>query len=248
VIKYSGFGRKEMEYKNECGKTDSFKYAPSVGVYDMSLKSGSKYCIIPCTSEPTTGDFTLSVWSSKKITLHEINNKWEHIATRRSAWRGETAAGSPNESNFTDNPQFLLTFPQGKRTEFVVDLTVGDDSDAMGFVVVERDNDKPKKRLTAGKVTNDNIYLQPEGFLAQVSVSKYGTVTENAAKDHHYIIIPSTFKPGVERTFRLTVYSDNEVVLDRLTEDGVASEEVDELSSEEESEEEDEEDDEEDAN
>ncbi|PRP89751.1 calpain-like cysteine protease [Planoprotostelium fungivorum] len=253
VIKYTGFGRKEIEYKNEVGKTESFRFAPSVGVYDMTLKAGSKYCIIPCTSDPVESAFTLSVYSDRKFDFREIEKKWEHISTRRYAWKDDLAAGSPNEAKFTDNPQFLLTFTSKKRTEFVVDLTVGDDSDAIGFLVAQRDNDKPKQRLTAGKVTNDNTYLKPEGYLAQMSVCAYGTVTENAAQDFHYVIIPSTFKAGVERSFRITVYSDEPTKLERLTEEGeregrgelmragVAEGEVDEESSDEEEEEEEEE-------
>eukprot|EP01117_Protostelium_nocturnum_P004542 TRINITY_DN1640_c0_g1_i1.p1 TRINITY_DN1640_c0_g1~~TRINITY_DN1640_c0_g1_i1.p1 ORF type:complete len:596 (-),score=275.60 TRINITY_DN1640_c0_g1_i1:122-1909(-) len=250
IIRYTGFGRKEIEYKNEVGKTDSFKSSPSVGMFDMNLKAGNKYCIIPCTSEPSNGEFTLSVYSDRNIQLNEIDKKWENVATRRSAWRGQTAGGSPNEATFTDNPQFLLTFPKGKRSEFVVDLTVGDDSEAVGFLVVQRDNEKEKKRLGKGKISNDNTYLKPEGWLAQISVSAYGTVTESSALNTYFVIVPSTFRPEVEKSFRITVYSDEEIKLDKLGEDGIiegeddpetSDEEEDDDEEEEEEEEEDEE-------
>jgi hypothetical protein len=78
-----------------------------------------------------------------------------------------------------------------------------------------------------------------------ITVCSYSSVTENVAKENYFVIIPSTFKPNIEKSFRLTVYADEEVKLDRLGEDGVI-EESDDEESEDEYDDEDEEDEDED--
>jgi hypothetical protein len=42
--------------------------------------------------------------------------------------------------SFLRNPQFLLTIPNETRTELVVDLTVSDEADSIGFLMVKQDS------------------------------------------------------------------------------------------------------------
>lgn len=53
---------------------------------------------------------------------------------------------------------------------------------------------------------------------SNTTVSVFGKATEKAVTEHNFFIIPSTFKPGVEKKFELLVYSDNPSKLQLLGE------------------------------
>eukprot|EP01118_Nematostelium_gracile_P013052 TRINITY_DN4876_c0_g1_i1.p1 TRINITY_DN4876_c0_g1~~TRINITY_DN4876_c0_g1_i1.p1 ORF type:complete len:462 (+),score=118.84 TRINITY_DN4876_c0_g1_i1:195-1388(+) len=213
IIKYDGYGRKMVDYNNEVAKTDSFKFVPSVGVANLQLEAKCKYVVIPCTHQPTPDEkFTLTVYSDEEVEFYELTSAWEHIEAKRSGWKEETAGGSPNNETFVNNPQFLLSLPEGKRTELLVNLVVPDPYDAVGFLVVRVD-EEVKGKLQREDINNDNIFLKPEGWEARMSVSAFSTLTEKTASSSHFVIIPSTFKPGVEKEFELTIYSDQPIKL-----------------------------------
>jgi hypothetical protein len=58
--------------------------------------------------------------------------------------------------------------------------------------------------------------------ISDLSVSCYTTVTEKIATSSAFVIIPSTFQPGVLKTFDLCVYSDNQVTLKQLSDHELA--------------------------
>jgi len=128
-------------------KTESFKFIPSVGIRNLSLKKGEQYCIIPCTSEPKQGHFTLTIFAEKKFKLGEITKTWESVVAKKSSWKTKNAGGSPNFDSFIKNPQFLLTIPKKSNTEMIIDLVVSDEYDAIGFIVVKLENEEKKENF-----------------------------------------------------------------------------------------------------
>lgn len=109
-----------------------------MGVPNVKMAAG-KYVIIPCTGKPVSSKFRLSVHSDTEIDMYSITKSWEHAVRKKGAWKEGTSGGSPNEGSFMKNPQYLLKIPNGKRTEMVIDLSVPDDLDAVGFIIVKVD-------------------------------------------------------------------------------------------------------------
>jgi len=218
IIKYDGHGKKSLDYNNEVAKTESFKFLPSVGVANIKLEANTKYAVIPCTHQSTPGvKFTLSVFTDQKVDFYEITESWEFVESISSQWKGITAGGSPNNNTFTNNPQLVFNFPEGKRAEFIVNITVPDPYDAVGFLVIKTE-ESPTQSLQREDINDDVIYLKPEGWEARMSVSAFSTATEKVASSSSFVIIPSTFKPNIEKEFEITIYSDQPVRLNQIDE------------------------------
>ena len=135
---FSNFNKKELLFKNDIYKTDSFKYQPTVGFGPCKLANDMKYIIIPCTNKPKTAEYTLNVFSEVNITVTPITNTWNTIKSIKCDWKSENelAGGSPNnKSTFLSNPQFAFTVTGS--TKCLIELSVTDISDAIGFIVVK---------------------------------------------------------------------------------------------------------------
>lgn len=138
----------------------------------MKLPSG-KYILIACSSQPKASKFYTTVYAdTNDFDYFEITKSWEFIVTKGASWKEGFCGGSPNESSFAHNPQFLMKIPNGKRTELVLDLSVPDDYDAIGFLAIirDKDDDEPIKKADFSK---DDILCQPEGWKQQLSGTSY---------------------------------------------------------------------------
>jgi hypothetical protein len=108
---------------------------------------------------------------------------------------------------------------------------VPDISDAQGFIIVKRNGRfhifnnvylhycyvaEKKKRIKAGKLFPEDIYLQPEGWTKNLSVALEAKISEEDAKENVYIIIPSLFKENVDKGFEIRVYGDESTVVEEL--------------------------------
>eukprot|EP01114_Cavostelium_apophysatum_P013403 TRINITY_DN3242_c0_g1_i2.p1 TRINITY_DN3242_c0_g1~~TRINITY_DN3242_c0_g1_i2.p1 ORF type:complete len:594 (+),score=219.81 TRINITY_DN3242_c0_g1_i2:147-1928(+) len=233
VIKYEGYGKKMLEYTNEVAKTSAFKFTPTVGIPNVTLSKGQSYCIIPATSEPKEGNFTLTIFSDKDFKFSEIASTWASVASRKSHWKGETAGGSPNFDTFVNNPQFLVNLPGGKNVELLVDLVASDEFDAIGFLLIKREKSKKIKRIkNKEKVKPEDIICKPDGWINRMSVGSLATIPESVTADYHFVVIPSTFNPDIRKTFEISVYSDEKVSLQRLDDEGVMADSDSESESE----------------
>jgi len=123
VVKNSGKGKRLLDYlvPDEEGKTEKFKQLPTSGIENLDLSSDESYVIIPAISESKlTGEYILDVFSPSKFTFEPLTNEWKVSKTLKGKWTEENGGGSPNESTFSENPQYLLSFPEP--TEFVIEL------------------------------------------------------------------------------------------------------------------------------
>lgn len=240
-----GFGKRQLEYRDELINSGEFKFLPTVGIQNVHLSpKDDPLLVIPCTfasklTEPVP--YRLNVYSSETINVSEIVKTWDNISTCKQVWEVAkgTAGGSPNNENFLSNPQFVVIPPKDQECELVVDLTVPDASHAIGFLVIRRDREEDDSEEGLKKYSpispdddewKQNIFIQPNGWEKRVSrkklyffsyaslVSAHGVGTkENNAKSVYYII-PSTFEPNIGKPFSLTVYSDQPVRFYHFTE------------------------------
>jgi len=220
VVKQIDVGKKVVDYSDEVGKTDSFKYLCSSGLKIPKQPAGS-YVIIPCTFDAEVlGPFRLRVYvNDPNATITIVETEWKRVKELRGSWMEGLAGGSPNNLTFTKNPQFALHF---SNTDHPVDILIQlvqesahYEEASIGFLVVRAKEGEKKKVEEDDSFTQEDIFCKPEGWVPKVDVVCRATIALDQ-KDRTFIIIPSTFKPDIHRSFQLNVYAEGEFTLEAL--------------------------------
>jgi len=234
VCKYTGLGRKMVSYSgDEVGRTSTFSRSQVIGLTDITLEKDTPYMILPCTKEPSlTGKFSISVYSDNDFELYEIQKKWEFVKSVKSKFTTETAGGSPNNETHYNNPQYLLSFPQKKNGEIIIEFSVTSTmADSIGFIIAKSEQAQ-RFDNEENPLTEESIIYKPTGWKQSKAVSHLITITDDLLnEDSNLIIIPSTFRSDVLTNFALHVFADQEIKLQLITEDGVISDEEKESDS-----------------
>ena len=119
-----------------------------------------------------------------------------------SEWSGTTAGGCPNYATWTNNPTFVLA-RKAKTSRAVVTITLSQAPQPdgtiypVGVLVLKLDKLTPKTKLTNAMM------------LAQIQCSREQSVTtgeiELNVPAKGLLVVPLTFEPGKEASFRLTL-------------------------------------------
>lgn len=220
LVKQIDVGKKVVDYAEEIGKTDSFKYLCSTGLKIPNVPAGS-YVIIPCTFDADVyGPFRIIAYvNDPSSTLALVENEWPHTKELKGAWEEGKAGGSPNNITFTKNPQYLLKFHESDKPVNILLQLVQESAHyeeaSIGFVVVKAKEGESKKFEGEESFAPTDIFCKPDGWVPKVDVVCRATIPADQ-KDRTFVIIPSTFKPDVHRSFQLNVHSDGEFTLESL--------------------------------
>jgi hypothetical protein len=218
IVKQIDVDKKVVDYEEEVAKTESFKSLCSTGVMIAKLPEGN-FVIIASTFEPgTKGKYHLYVYSDDHLsTVTPLTTEWCHRIELKGEWKDETAGGSPNNPTFTNNPQFRLCIPQVDHGVKILVQLVQESSHfeetGIGFLVIKR-SDEGKQRLGEGDVRPEDIRAKPAGWMQKIDVVCRTAI--EPGENRVYTIIPSTFKAGVNRSFYLNVFSDDQFLLDLI--------------------------------
>jgi len=216
VVKQVDEGRKVVDYSEEVGKTDSFKYLCSSGLKIPKLEAGS-YVVIPCTYDAEVlGHFKLTAHvTDPNARLKIVEAEWKHAKEAKGAWTEGLAGGSPNNvATFTKNPQYALTFHDSDHPINILIQLVQESAHyeeaSIGFMVVHAN--KGAQRVDG--FTGEDIFCKPKGWVPKVDVVCRATI--EPSQNRTFVVIPSTFKPDIHRSFQLNVYADSEFSLEAL--------------------------------
>ncbi|KAJ6250206.1 calpain [Anaeramoeba flamelloides] len=140
-------------------------------------------------------------------------NKW-HTKTIKDKWEGESAGGCVNfEETTHKNPQYSLKID--KPTHVYITLTQ-EDSRALnrenyniGIYLVKKEGKKMKNLYVGEKIATSGNYTSYRSVSCEIDLDPY---------DYPYTIFVSTFRPGEEAKFWLTVRSDEEVEFEKYPE------------------------------
>jgi len=218
VVRQIDVGKKVVDYSDEVGKTDSFKYLCSSGLKIPKLPAGS-YVVIPCTFDAEVlGPFRVIAYvNDPNAALTLVETQWKHAKEVKGGWTEGQAGGSPNNSaTFTNNPQFALKFHSANGGNILIQLVQESahyEEASIGFLVIK--SKKGDKKLQGGDFGSEDIFCKPEGWVPKVDVVCRAKVDADQT-DNTFIILPSTFKPDIKRPFQLNVYSDEEFSLEQL--------------------------------
>ena len=142
-----------------------------------------------------------------------IPENWSSVRTK-SEWSGDSAGGCMNnKATWSKNPALKMSVTT--KTSAIITLTQPDARFAgekewdqyqrsIGFVIYKSEKGKPKTKLKRKDLVTMTAFKQDREVSATVDLEP-ASANE---KDFCYYIVPSTFEPGQESTFYISVVSE----------------------------------------
>ncbi|EGC33536.1 hypothetical protein DICPUDRAFT_36556 [Dictyostelium purpureum] len=215
VIKQLDSGKRAIEFREQVGKTESFKFVCSTGC-TMTLEEGT-YIVIPSTYDHgVEGAFHLTLFTDdKQASFAPLTEGFAEVEQVKGTWVGKSAGGSPNQPTFFNNPQFHLKVPDSDKDQvlaiqLIQDSTIADEG--IGFIVLSRDSHA--EPLTAVDFQNEMVFSKTGNWEKRNDIVCRVTIKPDSPRE--FTIIPSTFDPNVNRSFKLQIYSDVAISLDEI--------------------------------
>jgi len=193
----------------------------SEGSLLLTMEAGSEYVVVPSTYSPDIlGHFTLSIISSSRVDVTEMNENKSMVLAGKWEEKTGTAGGSHLCDSWDDNPQFQVRGADA--AEFQIRLTrpaarwaknnkLDPVGSMLGFYVFESDAPGQTVDLRPGQPRPQSVF-NPE-FLPVNEVST-SIFLEKAG--HPYVIVPCTFAASKEGPFLLEITCDAGFQLERL--------------------------------
>jgi len=178
------------------------------GTYSYGLASAGgdllagSYTVIVSTFEAqkNLGPFSLRAESSRRVSLEAIPQEGAGMYSKmvKGSWQGDTAAGSPSSSRYMNNPISYLHIPSTCQIKIRLQLADLRSSPsitpALNVTVFPHrlENSPLPAHITTSGPYSDTI----SGVVTPLVTLKRG----------EYLIVPSTFKEGIEASFRMEIF------------------------------------------
>jgi hypothetical protein len=124
--------------------------------------------------------------------------------TATGEWRGETAGGSSGNPTACKNPQYALAIT--RPTTVFISLTQDDksdrqkDLDGIGIAIHDKQGNRIKN-FYARDVVTKTVYIPGAEVVLEASL-------QPSSSGKPYTLFVSTYEPGTQKAYTLTVYSD----------------------------------------
>ncbi|CAI2386075.1 unnamed protein product [Moneuplotes crassus] len=171
----------------------------------------------PLGSDEDDGAFWMSIddfinnYSSVSIVRIYEAPTWRKTNVT-GTWKGETAGGCPNHDSFGDNPQFKLTVPRNTSAIFNLSQTdkrgIGREKNfCIGWSCFSNNGQRIVGNNTPRPVHKSGTYTNVREKFTEISLK---------ASDKPYTFVCSTFKPGEETGFTLSIITKEEIFVESL--------------------------------
>lgn len=118
------------------------------------------------------------------------------------AWRGETAGGCSNFDSYESNPQFYLNVSVPTTVNIVLAQTdqrgSGRENLHIGFNVLDKKGRRTKGYTKQQVIADSGTFTNSREVTCEVELQPHS---------EPYTLVPSTFDPGEENDFTITVFS-----------------------------------------
>jgi hypothetical protein len=188
---------------------------------EMTLPATSPkepYVIIPCSYNPgEEHQWTFTVTTDSTVTLSPVPpaGAWKSISLS-GAWTEETAGGCRNHSSFLNNPQYLLTIPEGTvepQGRVLLFQREKSDFDSISVYVVKVPSAGAATRPTKlTKVEAADVLLKPSFNNPEETCI---ALPPNLSAGR-YVLIPCTFAPKNVASFDIQLVSTKALQLEAL--------------------------------
>lgn len=187
---------------------------------DMTLPSTparEPYVLIPCTYKAgEERDWTLTLTTDSSITLSpKFENDWK-IQAIEGEWTKETAGGCRNHGTFLDNPQYVLTIPQGSvepHARIMLFQREKEDFEPISVYIVKLPATSGQQpRLT--KVESEDVVLKPSFNNPEETCL---SLPANLAGPARFALIPCTFSPQQLAKFTIQVVTSKNVTFEEMS-------------------------------
>lgn len=170
-----------------------------------------------CDRTTVDGSFTLTASSSAGLRLRELPNDYAHTTQIEGQWTRRSAGGSSMHPSFMHNPQYMVTVPPAavlssndqRITKAPPGLRVAVETvrdTATQILVVWA----PPTDATAAQHGHRVDHVAPGDIVCSSGAYTYGLAvaeTKSLRPGASYIIIVSTYLPGQEGDFKMTLES-----------------------------------------
>ncbi|EEB93679.1 hypothetical protein MPER_07629 [Moniliophthora perniciosa FA553] len=174
----------------------SGRYSYGLARVTVRLAPGD-YNIIVSAFEPYhTGEYTLNVASSSKLDIKSILQEGAGMFSKtiRGLWTAKTAAGAPSYNRYFQNPIFEFNLTTQAKLQIRLQLDKPQTSTSMNVTIYPASQGiTPDRHISTSGGYDDAL----PGVITPMTILSKG----------RYWIVPSTYNPGVQASFKLIVYS-----------------------------------------
>ena len=180
------------------------------------------YTLMPYTKHPDfKGDFTVIAYSKMDVDPIEIVElkEWPYGDQLENEWKGESAGGAQPNDAWEKNPHFALRVNR-KRTDVQVAIMLQQPrlaTDMIPFQVQQYAN-HIGFYVYAGDKKIEKVCDSAESWMNSREVWTY--INIDGTKIPKLIIVPTTYKPGVEKAFTIKVACNHKCRLNAIGPDG----------------------------
>ncbi|KAH8103263.1 hypothetical protein BXZ70DRAFT_888986, partial [Cristinia sonorae] len=155
-----------------------------------------EYTVVVSAFEPKyTGPFTLLAESTHKIELSPIPQEGAGMFSKplTGAWSDDSAAGGPSFKRYTSNPCYELKVTTSTEVKIRLQVTSSTRSVSINVTLFQLSDNKLGQHLATSGPYSD---------------AHSGVITPQLKLGPgKYAIVPSTYSPGMQATFKLILYS-----------------------------------------
>ena len=185
--------------------TSSGTYNYSLAMAEARAVKPGKYTLVVSTFDRgLLGDFEVRVQSDVPVQVAPIPAEGAGMFHQRirGAWEGQSAQGGPKHPDYFSNPSYTLKVDQN--STFILRLVV---TDASSTQLRPRINVALFSRASKREVVSSGLYSDPVCGVV---------IEETRLEPGEYLVVVSTYEPGVLATFTLDMYSDKRIALEKV--------------------------------
>ncbi|KAK7691878.1 hypothetical protein QCA50_005282 [Cerrena zonata] len=160
------------------------------------LSAGEYTVIISAFDPQSLGPFSLDVASTQPVEFESIAHEGDGMISKvmRGSWTTETATGGPSFNKYTSNPIYELNIPTQSHLKVRLQLV---DSKAAAPI-----------NVTIFRPGEDGVLGSQVATSGPYTDTMPGVITPQIlAQPGKYLIVSSTYSPGILASFKLIVYS-----------------------------------------